>query len=190
MKIAVVGNRDGWESSFVFHKLNEIVNVKIDEIISGGAKGVDTFAQEFAEAHGMKITILYPNPLRPSPQRYYERNQDIVDMAEKVIAFQNNPHRSGTQSTINRTKKKGIEVIVIEEPLFCQDCQQLITGLTWGYGCCLPCWERHLKSLKEGKILTKGESDGQPTGRQGSIPNPSELTRPKETSHHKKEARR
>lgn len=58
-----------------------------------------------------------PNVIRingkPHPQRYYDRNQEIVDMADKVIAFQNNPHRSGTQSTINRAKKRGINVIVI-----------------------------------------------------------------------------
>jgi predicted Rossmann fold nucleotide-binding protein DprA/Smf involved in DNA uptake len=122
MKIAVVGNRTGWSEEEVcrelikfFLKEHAMPLYEKAEIISGGAEGVDTFAQNFAKNHGMKITILYPNPSMPSPQRYYERNQDIVDMADAVIAFQNNPHRSGTQSTINRARKKGIPVIVIDK---------------------------------------------------------------------------
>jgi predicted Rossmann fold nucleotide-binding protein DprA/Smf involved in DNA uptake len=124
MKIAIVGNRTGWTEEEVHKELVsrlftqiygnfESLEIKDIEIISGGAEGVDTFAQTFSKEYGLKITILYPNPFRPSPQRYYERNQDIVDMADALIAFQNNSHRSGTQSTINRARKKGIPVIVI-----------------------------------------------------------------------------
>jgi len=114
MKVAVVGNRTGWKKEFVFERLKWLLDTRYDEIISGGAEGVDSFAQEFAKANGMKITILYPDSGEPSPERYYNRNQDIVDISEKMIAFQNKPHRSGTQSTINRAKKKGIEVIVVK----------------------------------------------------------------------------
>lgn len=123
MKIAVVGNRTGWTEGEVHRSLVKHIPLfdfqlfhKGDfEFISGGAEGVDTFAQTFAKSYGLKITILYPDLLRPSPQRYYERNQDIVDMADAVIAFQNNPNRSGTQSTINRARKKGIPVMVIDK---------------------------------------------------------------------------
>lgn len=113
MKVAVVGNRTGWAKDYVCNKLEELLDIEKDEIISGGAEGVDTFAQEFAKLKGMKITILYPDLNKPSPDRYYDRNQNIVDSADKIIAFQNNPHRSGTQSTISRGLKKGIPVIVI-----------------------------------------------------------------------------
>jgi DNA-binding MurR/RpiR family transcriptional regulator len=112
MNVAIVGNRTGWTQYDVSKNLFKLLELN-DTIISGGAEGVDTFAQEFAKEFGLKIIILYPNPMITSPQRYYERNQDIVDMADKVIAFQNKPYRSGTQSTINRAKKKGIPVIVI-----------------------------------------------------------------------------
>ena len=112
LRIAVVGNRTGWDEKYVKSKLKSFF-LEADEIISGGAEGVDTFAQNFAKENGFKITIFYPNPKVPSPQRYYARNQDIVDYSDMLIAFQNNPHRSGTQSSINRAKKRGIPTVVV-----------------------------------------------------------------------------
>jgi predicted Rossmann fold nucleotide-binding protein DprA/Smf involved in DNA uptake len=113
MKVAVVGNRTGWEEETVQDWLEKLIDCKKDELISGGAEGVDTYAQTFAKMKGLKITIFYPDPKRPSPNRYYKRNQDIVDAAEMLIAFQIDSRRSGTQSTINRAIKKGIEVHIL-----------------------------------------------------------------------------
>ncbi len=112
MKVAVVGNRQGWNEGFVFAKLAELLSEK-DEIVSGGALGVDTYAQNFARGCGKKITIFYPDLKQPSPDRYYKRNSDIVNYSDKVIAFSKGT-KSGTQNTINWAKKKGIEIVVIK----------------------------------------------------------------------------
>ncbi len=114
MKIAVVGNRYGWNIQEIYDVLECNIS-KEDEIVSGGAIGVDTYANKFAEYLGIPITIFYPDNSKPSPKRYYDRNQDIVDYSDILIAFQDNPHRSGTQSSINRARKKGIKVIVIKK---------------------------------------------------------------------------
>lgn len=128
MKIAIVGNRTGWSEkevhsklddyfqSTMFHTFPKDVNEEDVEFVSGGAEGVDTFAQTFAKKCGMKITIIYPNPDKPSPERYHERNQKVVDMADMLIAFNHSP-RSGTHSTINRADKKGIDVIVVNSEI-------------------------------------------------------------------------
>ena len=69
MKVAVVGNRTGWN----YDRVRAVLKFQIcmdDTIISGGAIGVDTFAQEFAKEMGCNILILYPNPDVPAPRRY------------------------------------------------------------------------------------------------------------------------
>lgn len=116
MKIGIVGNRIGWTSEEVL-KILRIFVLKHDKIISGGAEGVDTYAQMFAKEKGLEITIFYPKPQRPSPQRYYERNAEIVKECDMLMAFQKNPHRSGTQNSIKLAKKLGKRILVFPEYL-------------------------------------------------------------------------
>jgi predicted Rossmann fold nucleotide-binding protein DprA/Smf involved in DNA uptake len=110
MKVGVVGNRDGWE----FWDVERILLKELkpeDEIVSGGAEGVDEFAYFFAKNHNHKITIFEPIFGKPSPERYFERNRKIVDYCDRLIAF-NKKTRSGTTFTINRAKKSGKDVKV------------------------------------------------------------------------------
>jgi predicted Rossmann fold nucleotide-binding protein DprA/Smf involved in DNA uptake len=115
MKIAVVGNREGWKYEDIEKILLKDGVFTTDVIISGGAKGVDTFAQEFAEKYGNKIIIIYPNPKLPSPRRYYERNEKIALECEFMFVFNkgNNP-KSGSFNAMNYAKKLGKEIKVIE----------------------------------------------------------------------------
>lgn len=113
MKIGIVGNRTGWAYEEVKSHLNKYGVYKTDIIISGGAEGVDTFAQMFAKEIGAKIVILYPDPQKPSPKRYYDRNYEIAKECDCLIAFQKNPYKSGTQSTINTVKRLNKNAFVI-----------------------------------------------------------------------------
>ena len=114
MKVGIVGNRSGFDYEFVKKKLLEKGVNKMDILISGGAEGVDTFAQQFAKEIGAQIRILYPDPGLPSPKRYFDRNEKIAMMCDKLIAF-NRKEKSGTLSTVNYAKKLDKEVIVIEK---------------------------------------------------------------------------
>ena len=106
MKVAVVGNRNGFTYEQVKSVLERLGIGKNDTIISGGAIGVDTFAQKYAEEVGAEMIICYPDSSKPIPTRYFERNKEIVDIAEKVVAFNKKPH-GGTTMTINYAKKQG-----------------------------------------------------------------------------------
>ncbi|MBW3010907.1 DUF2493 domain-containing protein [Candidatus Woesearchaeota archaeon] len=115
MKIAVVGNRVGWDKEFVLKKLKELEVEKHDIIISGGAEGVDTYAQEFAKQYGCQIRIFYPDPEAPSPQRYFDRNEQIAMTCDKMVAFDLNGNvASGTKNAISHAKKFGKELVLIE----------------------------------------------------------------------------
>ena len=55
MKIAIVGSRKILVSNFENYISND------DEIVSGGALGVDTCAAEYARKNGLNLTEFLPN---------------------------------------------------------------------------------------------------------------------------------
>ena len=121
MNIGIVGNRKGWDYDFVLDTLEQLGVNGSDVIISGGAEGIDSFAQGYAKIKGAEIIILYPKPELPSPDRYFKRNQEIALRSDVLIAFdKGNSEGSGTQNTINHAKKLGKGIIVIEDkkPIF------------------------------------------------------------------------
>lgn len=56
MKIAVIGSRNGTVSN-----LEQFLPEEVTEIVSGGAKGIDTCAKEYAVKNGIKFTEFFPN---------------------------------------------------------------------------------------------------------------------------------
>ena len=109
MKIAIIGSRS-------------IHNVDIgryitdcDEIVSGGAIGVDTCAAEYASTHGIKLKVFYPQYNRYGRAAPIMRNQDIVDYADRVIAFWDGTSK-GTISTVRYAEHSGkaCEIIIIK----------------------------------------------------------------------------
>ena len=55
MKVAVIGSRE-----LQVANLGEYLPENTTEIISGGARGVDTSAREYAQHHGLKLTEYLP----------------------------------------------------------------------------------------------------------------------------------
>ena len=113
MKIAIVGNRKGWSFDQVMNYLNrERVYCKADMIISGGANGVDGFAQQYAKLYGLPILIFYPFNDLPVPERFYKRNKKIAEECDLLIAFDKQDF-SGTSQTVRYARELNKEVIVI-----------------------------------------------------------------------------
>lgn len=115
-KIGVVGNRFGWTLKYVSEKLKELGVTKYDTIISGGCYGVDDYACKFAIQTGAKMIIYPPDPDEPSPDRYFNRNKQIAEECDWLIAFdRGSSGGSGTLNTINHAKRVGKKVTVIDE---------------------------------------------------------------------------
>ncbi len=108
MKIAIVGSR-----SIDVIDVSKYVS-KSDEIVSGGAKGVDLCAAEYARAQGIKLTEFLPEYERYGRGAPIVRNKRIVDYADKVVVFWDGRSK-GALSVINYARKEGkaCEVVLV-----------------------------------------------------------------------------
>ena len=109
MKITIVGSR-----SISAPSLEGRVFAG-DEIVSGGAVGVDSFAAEYARARGLPITEFLPDYKQYGRAAPIVRNRKIVDYADKVVVFWDGRSR-GSLSVIEYAEKVGkpCEVVVCE----------------------------------------------------------------------------
>lgn len=98
MKYAVVGSRDWPDASSVARVLDSLTDC--EEVISGGAAGVDTLAAEWARAHSVPLTVFPAEWSKYGKSAGYRRNVAIVAAADAVLAFQYRQSR-GTQHSID-----------------------------------------------------------------------------------------
>ena len=106
MKIAIVGSR-----SLKIESISEYIPIECDEIVTGGARGVDTYAAEYAERHGIPLTLFHPDYKRYGRGAPILRNREIIEHADCVVAIWDGKSR-GTKNVIEECRKKGIEVKV------------------------------------------------------------------------------
>jgi len=107
MKVAVVGSR-----GLVVEDLGAYLPEETDEIISGGARGIDTCAREYAERHGMKITEFLPEYRKYGRCAPLMRDRLIVDEADMIIAIWDGKS-GGTGYTIDYARRTGKNVKIV-----------------------------------------------------------------------------
>ena len=108
MKVAVIGSR-----GLTISNLGKYLPCTTTEIISGGAKGVDTCAREYALSHGIKITEFLPEYEKYGRAAPLKRNITIIQNADLVLAFWDGESK-GTKFVIDSCKRLGVEVRVVE----------------------------------------------------------------------------
>lgn len=109
MKIAVVGSRN-----IAIEDFSDYIP-KCDEIITGGAKGVDSYIAEYANKNNIKLTVILPDYRRYGRAAPIIRNKKIVDCADEIFVFWDGMSR-GTYSVIEFAKKaqKKCNIVIIE----------------------------------------------------------------------------
>ncbi len=107
MKLLIVGSRG--ISSF---ELDAYIPQDVDLIISGGAGGVDTLAEEYADKHRISKLIIRPEYALYGKAAPLKRNEKMVDMADAVLVVWDGKSR-GAQYTANYAKKKGKPLTVV-----------------------------------------------------------------------------
>lgn len=106
MKVAIIGSR-----SLTVPDLGKYLPASMTEIVSGGAKGIDSCAKEYALANGVKLTEFLPDYKRYGRGAPLRRNLQIIDYADIVIAFWDGKSK-GTKYVIDNCRKRGREVVV------------------------------------------------------------------------------
>ncbi len=108
MKVAVIGSR-----GLTVTDLGKYLPENTTEIISGGAKGVDSSAREYALSHGIKLTEFLPEYDKYGRNAPLKRNITIIENADVVLAFWDGESR-GTKFVIDNCKKMGIPVKIFD----------------------------------------------------------------------------
>jgi len=108
--VAIVGSRS-YTNYDVIESIVDGLNFSIKCIVSGGARGVDTLAERYAQRKGIPCHVFTPNWDQFGKRAGVMRNTDIVASADVVVAFPTKDSK-GTFDTINKARKKGIQVHV------------------------------------------------------------------------------
>ncbi len=106
MKTAVIGSR-----GLLVDNLEKYLPQDTTEIISGGAKGIDTCAREYAISHNIKLTEFLPEYEKYGRSAPLKRNITIIENADIVLAFWDGKS-NGTRFVIDNCKKMRKEVRV------------------------------------------------------------------------------
>ena len=108
MKLLIVGSR-----SIKNFDLSPYVSKDVDTIISGGANGVDTLAEEYADKHRLSKLIMRPVYARYGKGAPLKRNEEMVKLADSVLVIWDGKSH-GAKYTAEFAKKEGKPVTVIE----------------------------------------------------------------------------
>lgn len=101
MKTAVIGSR-----GLTVPDLGKYLPTDTTEIVSGGARGVDACAREYARRHGLKLTEFLPDYAQYGRQAPLRRNLQIIDYADRVLAFWDGQSH-GTTYVIRQCRLQG-----------------------------------------------------------------------------------
>lgn len=102
--VAVVGSRDVKSCAALARRLGELAPVKV---VSGGAKGVDALAANWARTHGVPLVELRPDYAAHGPTAAtHVRNAEIVKRASLVLVVWDGRSK-GTLSTLRAAQRLG-----------------------------------------------------------------------------------
>ncbi|MDR1629731.1 MAG: DNA-protecting protein DprA [Oscillospiraceae bacterium] len=106
MKVAVIGSR-----GLAVNTLEPYLPKEITEIVSGGARGIDACARDYALRHNIKLTEFLPNYARFGRTAPLRRNIAIIEYADFVVALWDGAS-SGTKHVIDNCEKRNIPLLV------------------------------------------------------------------------------
>lgn len=108
-RVAIVGSRWYPEQS---HVRNFVMGLPKDTVVlSGGAKGVDSWAEKWARYYGLDVEVFPADWEKHGRRAGYLRNVDIVNACDRVVAFWDGAS-PGTRHTIEIARKAGKPVAI------------------------------------------------------------------------------
>ena len=114
MNIAIVGGRDFSDYTLLKESLLAYISIYRvpDNIVSGGAKGADTLAAQFATEMGIPLLVFKPDYQKYGRGATLVRNTQIIENSNVVFAFWDGESK-GTKDSITKAKKLQKELYII-----------------------------------------------------------------------------
>lgn len=106
MRVAIVGSRNFGKLHLVREYVMDRLKAGEDVVVSGGARGVDSIAEQAAVDAGIEVRVFPAQWQLYGRSAGYRRNVDIVNDADRVVAFWDGSSR-GTKHTIDIAHEKG-----------------------------------------------------------------------------------
>ncbi len=111
-RLLVCGSRS-WPSKHMVRRVMGYVCGENDHVISSGAKGVDSWAANWALEHEMKLTVVRADWSK-GPSAGFFRNSQMLNLGvDVVLAFWHN-QSNGTADTVSKARQKGVPVLLYE----------------------------------------------------------------------------
>lgn len=107
MKLLIVGSR-----SIVDFDLSPYISEDVDAIISGGARGIDSLAEQYADKYKLSKHIIRPRYDLYGRAAPLKRNEEMVDMADSVLVIWDGVSK-GAQYTVKYAKKSNKPITVV-----------------------------------------------------------------------------
>lgn len=107
MKLLIVGSR-----SIKRFDLSGYIPCEASMIISGGALGIDSVAEKYADDHKMSKLIIRPRYDLYGKAAPLIRNKEMVDLADEILVIWDGKSR-GTMYTVKYAKQKNKNITLI-----------------------------------------------------------------------------
>ena len=114
MKLAIVGSRNFVDQALLDKTVDEYLEkqgVLPDLVVSGGARGADTLAENWARKHKIPLIIFKPDWKTKGKAAGILRNTDIVNECTHMVAFPSDGGK-GTQDSIRKAVAQGKIVFI------------------------------------------------------------------------------
>ena len=112
MKLAIVGSRN-----ITNLDIEKYMPQGVFEIVSGGAKGVDTLAKNYALKNNVKYTEFLPDYVKYKKGAPLKRNEEIAKYADEALIFWNGTSK-GTKHIVEcfiKQNKKAEIILLISK---------------------------------------------------------------------------
>jgi len=111
MKIAIIGSRSITNCDVEKYIKEYYEFSTIEEIISGGAIGIDTLARELAKKHDKRLIEFKPDYKKLGKAAPIIRNKKIIDRADTIFVFWDGESK-GTLFSIEYAKTKDKKIFI------------------------------------------------------------------------------
>lgn len=117
MRLIIAGSRDITDYDLIVEKLDVILSAYMpDEVVSGGARGVDSLGEQWAIAHQIPIKRFPADWRQYGKSAGYKRNVEMAAYATHLVAFWNGQSR-GTKHMIDIAHERNLRVRIVRTDL-------------------------------------------------------------------------